>query len=242
MRGQWGRADGLGWVDQGGSKPAPLCHGHGRGDGSPDPEAVPSRGLVEEDTMPRRLRHTIRHTEQICRGCWEVRTQTEDGHRFSAFGVMLEQAMSRVHHKAKAYGHYADPTSAAHERREDVAHIIVTFVQDGSRTYHQRCTAAVALSRKAMYCDIWSGESLPPDLRCAACGRTIALPLPTSSDLAEQPGGAWRYVAETCVDRHQEPSAGHTMTPWLLERRTGRQRSRDEPTTHEGCSVRRAID
>jgi hypothetical protein len=188
----------------------------------------------------RQLRHTICSTEQICRGCWEVRTQTEDGRRLTAFGVTLRQAIFRVHHKANAYGRYVYPTAAARERREDVAHIIVTFVQDGSRTYHQRCTAAVTLSRKAMYCDIWSGESLPPDLRCAACGRAIALPLPTSSDLAEQPGGAWRYVAETCVDRHQEPSAGHTMTPWLLERRTGRQRSRDEPTTHEGCSVRRA--
>ena len=66
MRDQWGRVDGLGWVDQGGSKPAPLCHGHGRGDGSPDPGTVPSRGLVEEDTMePRRLTHTIRQIERI---------------------------------------------------------------------------------------------------------------------------------------------------------------------------------
>jgi len=128
---------------------------------------------------------------------------------------MLEQAMSRVHHKAKAYGHYADPTSAAHERREDVAHIIVTFVQDGSRTYHQRCTAAVALSRKAMYCDIWSGESLPPDLRCAACGRAIALPLPTSSVEAAPPSGTSRHAAETRVDRHAVPA------PWPIEHRTG---------------------
>jgi hypothetical protein len=185
MRGQWGRVDGLGWVDQGGSPPAPLCHSHGREDGSPDPAAVPSRGLVEEDAMPRRLRHTIRHTERICRGCWEVRTQTEDGHRFTAFGVTLRQAIFRVHHKAKTYGRYAYPTATARERRDDVAHRIVTFVQDGSRAYHQPCAPAVALSREAMYCDVWSGESLPPDLRCAACGRAIAQPLPVSSDDAE---------------------------------------------------------
>jgi hypothetical protein len=128
---------------------------------------VPSRGLVEEDMMqPRRLRHTIRHTEQICRGCWEVRTQTEDGHRFTAFGVTLRQAIYRVHQKAKA------------------------FVQDGSRTSHQPCAATVALSRAAMYGDVWSGESLPPDLRCAACGRAIARPLPAPSDDAEPRSGA----------------------------------------------------
>jgi hypothetical protein len=76
------------------------------------------------------------------------------------------------------------------ERRDDVAHIIVTFVQDGSHTYHQRCAASVALSRRAMYCDIWSGESLPPDLRCAACGHTIAQPLLVSSDDDAPPSGA----------------------------------------------------
>ena len=97
----------LGWVDPGGSPPAPLCHG--RGDSSPDPGAVPSYGLVEEDTMPRRLRHTIRQIEQICRGCWEVRTQTEDGHRFTAFGVTRQQALYRAHQKAKAYGRYTYP-------------------------------------------------------------------------------------------------------------------------------------
>jgi hypothetical protein len=64
-----------------------------------------------------------------------------------------------------------------------VAHIIVTFVQDGSRAYHQACATSVALSRYAMDCDVWSGESLPPDLRCAACGRAIAPPLPASSSL-----------------------------------------------------------
>lgn len=140
--------------------------------------------------MPRRLRHTNRHTEQICRGCWEVRTQTEDGHRFTAFGVTRQQAIFRVHHKAKAYGRYAYPTAAAREGRDDVAHRIVTFVQDGSRAHHQPCAASMALGREAMYCDVWSGESFPPDLRCAACGRAIAQPLPASSDKAEPPSGA----------------------------------------------------
>jgi hypothetical protein len=58
----------------------------------------------------RRLTHTICHIEQICPGCWAVATQTEDGHRFTAFGVTLKQAIYRVHHKAKAYGRYAYPT------------------------------------------------------------------------------------------------------------------------------------
>jgi hypothetical protein len=98
--------------------------------------------------MPRRLRHTIRHTEQICRGCWEVRTQTEDGHQLSAFGITLKQAIYRVHQKAKAYGRYAYPTAAARERRDGVAHRLMTFVQDGSHAYHQPCAASVALSRQ----------------------------------------------------------------------------------------------
>jgi len=128
----------------------------------------------------------IRQIEQICPGCWEVRTQTEDGHRFTAFGVTRQQAVYRAHRKAKAYGRYAYPTAAARERREDVAHRIVTFVQDGSRAYHPPCAASVALSRAAMTCDVWSGESLPPDLYCAACGLAIARPLPVSSDDPEQ--------------------------------------------------------
>jgi hypothetical protein len=179
----------LGWVDPGGSQPIPLCHG--RGDSSPDPGSVPSYGLVEEDTMsPRRLTHTIRHTEQICHGCWEVRTQTEDGHRFTAFGVTRHQAVYRAHCKANAYGRYAYPTAAARERRDDVAHRIMTFVQDGSRAYHQPCAASVALSREAMFCDVWSGESLPPDLCCAVCCRAIAQPLLASSDDTATPSGA----------------------------------------------------
>jgi hypothetical protein len=136
----------------------------------------------------RRLQHTIRGIERICRGCWEVRTQTEDGHRFTAFGVTRQQAVYRAHHKAQVYGRYAYPTAAARERRDDVAHRIMTFVQDGSRAYHPPCAASVALSRAAMTCDVWSGESLPPDLRCAVCGRAIAQPLPGSSDDAEQAG------------------------------------------------------
>jgi hypothetical protein len=115
---------------------------------------VPPRSLVEEDAMPRLLRHTIRHTEQSCRGCWKVRTRTEDGHRFTAFGVMRQQAVYRAHRKAKAYGRYAYPTAAARERRDDVAHRIVTFVQDGSCAYHPPCAASVALSRAAMTCDV----------------------------------------------------------------------------------------
>ena len=109
MRGPWVRVDGPGRVDQGGS-PSPLCHGRGHRDGPPDPGAIPPCGLVEEDTMPRRLRHTIRQIEQICRGCWAVSTQTEDGHRFTAFGVTRKQAVYRAHHKARAYGRYAYPT------------------------------------------------------------------------------------------------------------------------------------
>jgi hypothetical protein len=42
---------------------------------------------------PRRLRHTIREIEQVCPGCWEVRTQTEDGRRFTAVGVTRRQAI-----------------------------------------------------------------------------------------------------------------------------------------------------
>jgi hypothetical protein len=59
--------------------------------------------------QPRRLRHTIRQIEQICPGCWEVSTQTEDGHRFTAFGTTCKQAIYRVHQKAKAYGRYDYP-------------------------------------------------------------------------------------------------------------------------------------
>src|SRR2546430_8404977 len=83
------------------------------------PGAVP-RGLVEEDTMPHRLTHTIRQIEQICPGCWAVSTQTEDGHRFTAFGVTRQQAMYRAHHQAQAYGRYAYPAAAGPERKDAV--------------------------------------------------------------------------------------------------------------------------
>jgi hypothetical protein len=96
-----------------------------------------------------------------------------------------------------------------------VAHRIVTFVQDGSRAYHQPCAASVALSRAAMTCDVWSGESLPPDLRCAAGGRAIAQPLLASSDDAEHASGTWRHAVETRVDRHEVPA------PSPVERRRG---------------------
>jgi hypothetical protein len=39
-----------------------------------------------------------------------VRTQTEDGHRLTAFGVTRQQTIYRAHQKAKAYGRYAYPT------------------------------------------------------------------------------------------------------------------------------------
>jgi hypothetical protein len=82
------------------------------------PGAAP-RGLIEEDAMqPRRWRHTIRQIEPIGPKCWAVSTQTEDGHRLSAFGLTRQQAISRVHQKAKAYGRYAYPTAAAHEKRD----------------------------------------------------------------------------------------------------------------------------
>jgi hypothetical protein len=63
-----------------------------------------------------------------------------------------------------------------------MAHMIVTFVQDSSRASHQSCAAAVALSRAAMCCDLWSDESLAPDLSCAACRHALAPPLPAASD------------------------------------------------------------
>jgi len=108
------------------------------------------------------------------------------------------------------------PHDLPSSRRDAVAHIMVTFVQDGSWAYHQSCAAFVALSRHAIYCDAdWSGESLPLDLCCAACGRTIAQPLQASSDGAEHPRGAWKHAAETRVHRH-------SMTaPWPVEHRTG---------------------
>jgi hypothetical protein len=143
---------------------------------------------------PRRLTHTIHQIERICHGCWEVRTQTEDGRRFTAFGVTRQQAVYRAHCKAKAYGRYAYPTIAARVRRDDMAHRLMTFVQDGSRAYHQPCAAAVALSREAMFCDVWSGESPPPDLCCAACGRAIEQPLPDQASpvgLASCGGGLY---------------------------------------------------
>jgi Ni/Co efflux regulator RcnB len=90
-------------------------------------------------------------------------------------------------------------------------------------TRHQQYT------REEMCRDVWSDESLPPELRCAACARVIGPPLQTSSDHAEQPSGVWRPAAETCVDRHQEPSAKHTQAPRRLERRTAWQRGRALP-------------
>jgi hypothetical protein len=59
--------------------------------------------------MPRRWTHTIWHIERICRGGWAVSTQTEDGHRCTAFGVTRQQAIYHAHRKARAYGWYAYP-------------------------------------------------------------------------------------------------------------------------------------
>jgi hypothetical protein len=129
--------------------------------------------------MPRRLRHTIRHTERIYGGCWEVRTQTEDGRRFTAVGVTRQQAIYRTHHKARAYGRYAYPTAAARERREAVAHMTLTFVQDGSCASHQSCAASVALrgypetglGKRCVLIDSWR-IPYPQGVRRHATGRT----------------------------------------------------------------------
>lgn len=160
--------------------------------------------------MPHRLTHTIRHAEQICRGCWEVRTQTEDGHRFTAFGVTLKQAIYHAHRKANAYGWYAYPTAPVRERSDPMAHRIATFIQDGSRAYHQACAAAVPLSRSAMVCDVRRGESLPPDLCCAACGHAIVQPLADrSSPVGLASGDGGRYAgAGSRGDATGGPDAG----------------------------------
>jgi hypothetical protein len=85
------------------------------------PLGAAPRSPVKENTMPRRrLTHTIRQLEPICPGCWEVRTQTEDGRRFTAFGVTRQQAIYRAHQKAKPYGQYAYPTAVGHEKRNAV--------------------------------------------------------------------------------------------------------------------------
>lgn len=82
---------------------------------------------------PRRLTHTIRQMERICPRCWAVSTQTEDGHRFTAFGVTRQQAIYRVYQKAKAYGRYTYPTAAGHDRKDAVKmpHDQVRRVRDG---------------------------------------------------------------------------------------------------------------
>jgi hypothetical protein len=72
----------------------------------------------------------------------------------------------------------------------------------GACAYHQPCAASVMLSREAMSCEVWSGESPPPDLCCGACGRALAPPLPVFSDETEPPSGTWRHAAATRIGRH----------------------------------------
>jgi hypothetical protein len=72
--------------------------------------APPHNPAEEDDVKRRRLTHTIRQIERICSRCWAVSTQTEDGRRFTGFGVTRQQAVYRAHHKARAYGRYAYPT------------------------------------------------------------------------------------------------------------------------------------
>jgi hypothetical protein len=64
-----------------------------------------SEGGVEKRMRP------SRKTTTTCRApLLPYRTQTEDGRRFTAFGVTRQQAIYRAHQKAKAYGRYAYPT------------------------------------------------------------------------------------------------------------------------------------
>ncbi len=58
----------------------------------------------------KRLKHFIRHTEEIELGCFEVSTLTEDGHRLSGFGATIKQAIQDAHEKASSYGDYDFPT------------------------------------------------------------------------------------------------------------------------------------
>jgi len=55
------------------------------------------------------MTNSIRHSERIAPGCWEVSTLTEDGHRISGIGVSQKQAVFDAHKKAKVYGDYEYP-------------------------------------------------------------------------------------------------------------------------------------
>ena len=56
-----------------------------------------------------KLKHFIRHVEEVSLGCFEVSTLTEDGHRLSGFGATVEQAIEDAHEKAQVYGDYDFP-------------------------------------------------------------------------------------------------------------------------------------
>ena len=64
-------------------------------------------------TTDGRLKHFIRHTEEIGLSCFEVSTLTEDGHRLSGFGTTIKQAIEDAHEKATVYGDYDFPTYRA---------------------------------------------------------------------------------------------------------------------------------
>ena len=56
-----------------------------------------------------KLKHTIRHIEEIGYGCWKVSTLTEDGHHLSGFGAIIKQAIEDAHQKAQSYADYDYP-------------------------------------------------------------------------------------------------------------------------------------
>jgi len=64
-------------------------------------------------TTDGRLKHFIRHTEEMGFRCFEVSTLTEDGHRLSGFGATIKQAIEDAHEKATVYGDYDFPTYRA---------------------------------------------------------------------------------------------------------------------------------
>lgn len=59
--------------------------------------------------MEKRIRPSRKTTTTYRAPLLPYRTQTEDGHRFTAFGVTRQQALYRAHQKAKAYGRYTYP-------------------------------------------------------------------------------------------------------------------------------------
>ena len=57
-----------------------------------------------------KLKHFIRHVEEVRLGCFEVSTLTEDEHRLSGFGATVQQAIEDAHEKAQSYGDYEFPS------------------------------------------------------------------------------------------------------------------------------------